>query len=132
MWRLLLARRETADLAIIARGVCGLTLLFGLYLYDDDALFAPFTRIIDMMLIARASSSSSAERGARNIQALQALVETWRFGVGIGSTRASSSIVAALAGLITNATVGDNADPGVMFCVAVTALIAISHIVAPR
>jgi hypothetical protein len=49
------------------------------------------------MIIDKASSSSGVNRGHANQLALQTFVESWGFGVGVGSARASSFVATLLA-----------------------------------
>ncbi len=55
--------------------------------------------LLDAVLFDKASSQSGIDRSALNATGLQALFESYGMGVGIGSTRASSLIVAALSSL---------------------------------
>ncbi|MEZ5854791.1 MAG: hypothetical protein R3D67_08615 [Hyphomicrobiaceae bacterium] len=96
--RLLLGRVATADLILVGLGACSLSLLLGAYL-ADETLFSPFFRMIEIMVLNKSTSSSALERGAWNVQALQAFLDTLGLGVGIGSTRTSSWIVAVISHL---------------------------------
>ena len=55
-----------------------------------DAVFA----LIDRMVLQKGESDSFAQRGMWRSVALASLFDTYGFGVGLGSTRASSSLVA--------------------------------------
>lgn len=57
----------------------------------------PIYSLIDRMVLQKSSSDSYAERGMWRSVALSSLAETYGFGVGLGGTRASSSLVAIFA-----------------------------------
>lgn len=58
----------------------------------------PIYSLIDRMVLQKSSSDSYAERGMWRSVALASLFETYGFGVGLGGTRASSSMVAIFSG----------------------------------
>ena len=55
---------------------------------------APFLDLLDQMVIRKSSSGSAEERGYWNRKSLEALADTAGLGVGLGSSRASSWVVA--------------------------------------
>ncbi len=57
-------------------------------------IFDPVYALVERMVLEKQSSSSFGERGMWRATAVSALLETHGFGVGLGGTRASSSIVA--------------------------------------
>ncbi|MGD0962231.1 MAG: hypothetical protein ABSB19_20665 [Methylomonas sp.] len=72
-----------------------LVLMCIFFLFNQEFL----TRIIDffnLTVFNKLDSSSGKERGAWNAQGLTNLIETYGFGVGFGSNRSSSLIVAFL------------------------------------
>lgn len=58
----------------------------------------PVYSLVDRMVVQKTSSGSYAERGMWRSVAWSSLFETHGFGVGLGSTRASSSLVAIFSG----------------------------------
>jgi hypothetical protein len=64
-------------------------------LNDEWAAYA--TNLLDTMILSKASTSSGAERATWNAQGLQNFIDTFGFGTGNGSMRASSFPIAALA-----------------------------------
>jgi len=61
--------------------------------------FEPILNLIDNMLLRKTSSASGVERAYWNIQGLSAVTATWGLGIGFGSSRASSWIVATISQL---------------------------------
>lgn len=57
-------------------------------------LFDPIFALVERMVLEKQSSSSFSERGMWRSMALSALLQTHGFGVGLGGTRSSSSVVA--------------------------------------
>jgi hypothetical protein len=153
-------------LIVVAIALVGI--FAGINLYDEKAL-DPFSRLFEAMVINKASSASGMERAYWNWQSLQSLVDTVGLGIGIGSSRASSWIIAVisqlgilgafvvglltlvivrgpggacreedfplravtnsvraacLAGLLTASVSGAEANPGLLFCVALAVTIS--------
>lgn len=67
-----------------------LTLLF------NPGLLDPILAMIDRMVLQKTSSLSYEERGMWRVIALSSVSESYGFGIGLGSTRSSSSLVAIL------------------------------------
>lgn len=61
-------------------------------------LLDPIQVLVERMVLDKQDSSSFIERGMWRTVAMQALVDTRGFGVGLGGTRASSSVVAVFCG----------------------------------
>ncbi len=59
-------------------------------------VFRPLVEMVDTMVFQKTASDSFSERSMWNRVSLQALVETYGLGVGVGSTRASSWPIAVL------------------------------------
>ncbi|MFA5901444.1 MAG: hypothetical protein WC829_20270 [Hyphomicrobium sp.] len=162
-------RLESRDLWVVTIAIIGGVAMFALVLSNDSALNS-FARLLEGSIVEKASSSSAAERFYWNYKSLMAFVDTGGLGVGLGSSRASSWMIAVLSqlgafgaialGLLTwqvlrpvstgsppaeyaeiaaicqgirSATFaslvamlisGGNADPGVLFFMALAALIA--------
>ncbi len=96
--RFLQARILLVDAFVLSLGILALAVILTLYLYDEG-LFAPFFDMFEMMVLEKAGSSSAIERGHWNLQAWQAFLDTKGLGIGIGSTRTSSWLVAVVSNL---------------------------------
>lgn len=86
------------DLLLTAIGVVGLAMIVAILIYNDRLLL-PAQQLFDSMVLNKASSASAIERGTWNASSLEALVTTGGLGIGIGSSRTSSWLVATLAHL---------------------------------
>jgi hypothetical protein len=65
----------------------------------NDTIWTDIVEIFRLAFFEKASSESGVERGSWNAQAITNVIDTYGFGVGIGSTRASSWVLAVLASL---------------------------------
>ncbi len=83
------------DVALMALVVVVAVIALWIFIFDARA-FDPLVRLFDATLFNKASSSSAQERGYWNSRSLQALVDTAGLGIGFGSSRASSWVVALL------------------------------------
>lgn len=97
---LLRANTDASSHAIYRRGLGGelsvlLTVISGtaLLLIIWPEILDPIYSLIDRMVLQKSSSGSYAEREMWRSVALSSLAETYGFGVGLGGTRASSSLV---------------------------------------
>ncbi len=70
-----------------------------LLLVLDAKIFDAFASMLDRMVLQKSSSQSALERGYWNEKAIEALFATDGLGIGIGSSRASSFIVAYISQL---------------------------------
>ena len=91
-------RLDRPDLAILIVGFAGLIAFLAVLIYNERA-FDAFGQLIDTMVINKHSSSSGQERAYWNSKSLEALVDTSGFGLGFGSSRASSWPIAVLSQL---------------------------------
>lgn len=95
---LLKGRILTRDLAVAA---C-LPILIGLtttiYVAHPKAI-EPIIKLVDSTLIKKGESQSAQERAYWNERSLTALVDTMGLGIGLGSSRASSWIIAVISQL---------------------------------
>lgn len=89
-WR---GRLQEQDLILIAGALVGLTILVGIVLYNNS-LLDPFWQMFDEMVLNKATSASAHERSHWNWRSLQSVLDTAGLGIGIGSSRASSWIIA--------------------------------------
>jgi hypothetical protein len=65
----------------------------------NDASYAYITNLLDELVLNKMSTGSGIERSTWNRQAIQNFLDTYGFGVGNGSVRASSFPVAVIASL---------------------------------
>jgi hypothetical protein len=82
--------------------VAGITIvlpIIALALALNDEVSAYVQDLLDQLLFNKMSSGSGAERSSWNRQGFQNLIDTFGFGVGNGSMRASSFPIAVLASL---------------------------------
>ncbi|MCJ8145222.1 hypothetical protein MKI84_20055 [Ancylobacter sp. A5.8] len=79
-----------AGLALLVATVC-----LGVYLVDSSA-FANVQRLFEDAVLNKSQSSSARERGYANYRSLEALIQTGGIGIGMGSSRASNWLIAAL------------------------------------
>lgn len=86
------------DLVLLACGWIGLIAALAVYLYNDR-IFDPLITLFESVVLNKAESASAIERGYWNSQSLQAFLDTGGLGIGLGSSRASSWIVAVLSQL---------------------------------
>jgi hypothetical protein len=86
------------DLALIALVCMAGAACLAVYLHSDRA-FDSFSRLMDMMLFNKASSTSAVERSLWNTKSLASLWDTAGFGIGIGSSRTSSWMIAVVSQL---------------------------------
>lgn len=87
-----------SELSVVVTLVMGVAVLLLVWPQALDPLYS----LIDRMVLQKSTSDSYAERGMWRSVALASLFETYGFGVGLGGTRASSSMVAVFssAGII--------------------------------
>lgn len=97
-WRMLRARLSTRDLATMLASAVGLAILLGIVI-TNESLLVPAKRLIEETLINKSTSASADERFYWNLKSWMAFVDTYGLGIGIGSSRASSSIIAVLSQL---------------------------------
>ena len=91
-------RLTKEDLAIAVAGIFGAMAVVGIMLHDDHALDSVF-KLVDSTLLNKANSGSGQERTYWNMRSLASFVDTYGLGVGFGSSRASSWVVAVLSQL---------------------------------
>lgn len=91
-------RLESRDLLVLTIAFLGVVAMLAMVLANDSALDS-FTRLLEGSIVEKASSSSAAERFYWNYKSLMAFVDTGGLGVGLGSSRASSWMIAVLSQL---------------------------------
>jgi hypothetical protein len=98
--RLIVLEKSLAkrDLVLTVLGLAVLILVTAVMIYDDDLLL-PVKKLFETMVLNKATSQSAIERGTWNSSSLEALMTSGGLGIGLGSSRTSSWIVATLAHL---------------------------------
>ncbi len=97
-WRLLAGGLNARDLTTMLAGTVALAAVLGVLVFSESAL-EPVRRLIEETLINKSTSASADERFYWNAKSLKAFADTWGLGVGLGSSRASSSVIAVLSQL---------------------------------
>jgi hypothetical protein len=97
LWRLLTTRKGSiAREGLVTEFwaiVCGLAAVYLLAIINPSVLM-PMVTLIDTIIFQKTASASFEERSMWTAVSLQALVDTWGLGVGLGGTRASNGIAA--------------------------------------
>lgn len=91
-------RVEASEVLIVTLLAAAILAILSIILYDERFL-DPFAKMIDAMVINKASSSSGQERLYWNLKSLQAFLDTSGLGIGFGSSRASSWPIAVISQL---------------------------------
>lgn len=92
------ARSQRAGLIGELNIVVGAIVLIGFVALIQPDVLNPIYDLVDRMLLQKADSDSFEERGFWRATAAAAIWDTYGLGVGIGSTRSSSNVVAMFAG----------------------------------
>ncbi|GGD95912.1 hypothetical protein GCM10011390_13330 [Aureimonas endophytica] len=95
-WRQMRIRRHLARQLLAATGIAALVICLLLFV---PSVFTPALNMVDELLFNKTASQSFEERSMWTAISLQSVFDTYGFGVGVGSTRASSSFVAGLSNL---------------------------------
>jgi O-antigen ligase len=98
LWRLLTGGLIRRDVTLLLVACAGAATVWGLLLFGDGRL-DPAVRLIEATLLEKADSASGIERLYWNQKSWMAFLDTNGLGVGLGSSRASSSFVAILSQL---------------------------------
>jgi transposase len=98
LWRLLTGGLGRHDVILLVVACAGGVTILGLVLFGDGRL-DPAARLIEATLLEKADSASGSERLYWNQKSWLAFLDTHGLGVGLGSSRASSSFVAILSQL---------------------------------
>lgn len=98
---------QRGELALLGFGIAVIVAAIGAEAYDAR-LLAPLWDLFDAMVFNKASSSSGYERAYWNYQSLVSVYDTMGLGIGLGSSRASSWVIAVVSqlGLIGAAMMG--------------------------
>lgn len=91
-------RLHSQEIFLLALGFVGLFVALGLAVHSDK-FFDPLIRLVNEAIFEKAGSASGQERGYWNYISLKSFADTLGLGVGIGSSRASSWLVAVISQL---------------------------------
>lgn len=105
-------RFKSEDILILTFFILAIVVILGIGLYSPHS-FDPVVRLFDTAIVNKSSSESGQERAYWNYKSLEAFIDTGGFGVGLGSSRASSWPVAVLSQL------------GIIGVVLITALLGV-------
>jgi len=94
-----MSRPSTRQMQFFVLVVPPLLLIVGLTIALNGSLSSSARDLFDMFLFEKLASSSGVERSAWNMVALQSFFDTFGLGVGNGSARASSFVIAVLSNL---------------------------------
>lgn len=94
-----LSRPLTPQMQVFIWGTPLLLMIIILFVAVTDAGWAYFKGLADLFVFDKLNSASGEERSAFNRLAIQNFFDTYGFGVGNGSVRASSFLVAVIANL---------------------------------
>jgi hypothetical protein len=86
----------------------------------NDRVLDPVLRLFDTMVVNKVTSASGEERAYWNYRSLQSLYDTAGLGIGLGSSRASSWIIAVLSQL--------GIAGSLMFGVLIAAIVRSGHL----
>ncbi len=95
---LLRGRMRKQDVLLLSAGLAALVAIVGIAVFNERAL-DPVWHLFDTIVVNKASSASGAERAYWNYRSLQSLYDTAGLGIGLGSSRASSWIIAVVSQL---------------------------------
>lgn len=91
-------KMANSDILLFALAWLGLLTAVSVYMYSEK-VFDPLINLFDTVVLNKSTSASALERGYWNSQSLQAFLDTGGLGIGLGSSRASSWVVAVLSQL---------------------------------
>lgn len=91
-------RLHRQEIFLLALGFASLFVALGLAVHSDK-FFDPLVRLVNEAVFEKAGSASGQERGYWNYISLKSFADTLGLGVGIGSSRASSWLVAVVSQL---------------------------------
>jgi len=93
-------RISTQDLLLVALVWMGLAAALCLYLYKEQ-IFEPLINLFETVVLNKGASASFAKRTYWNVKSLESFFDTAGMGVGMGSSRAASWVVATISQLGT-------------------------------
>jgi len=83
------------DLLLLVAACAALIVIVGIILHNDR-LLDPIWRLLDTMVFDKTSSASAEERAYWNYRSLLSVYDTAGLGIGLGSSRASSWVIAVI------------------------------------
>lgn len=86
------------DVFLLSCGIATLLIVIAINLYDEKAL-DPLWDLINSTILNKASSASGRERAYWNLRSIDSFFDTVGLGIGMGSSRASSWVVAVISQL---------------------------------
>jgi hypothetical protein len=92
---LLSGRIPVRDLIVVSCVMVLFAVLLAVYVAEAK-LFDPVVKLVDTMIVNKAQSQSGQERAYWNTRSLLNVIDTMGLGIGLGSSRASSWIVAVV------------------------------------
>ena len=95
---MLRGRLMAGEMVVLALIAIFIVLCLGTLAFDPR-LFRPVQHLFDVSIVNKLSSSSGHERTYWNVKSIQSFFDTSGMGVGLGSSRASSWIIAVLSQL---------------------------------
>jgi transposase len=98
LWRFLTSGLSRRDMALLVAVGLGSATVLGIFLFGDGRL-DPAAGLIETTLLQKSTSASGSERFYWNHKSWMAFLDTYGLGVGLGSSRASSSFIAILSQL---------------------------------
>jgi len=98
VWGFAFGRLQRRDFLVLSVVVVLSTTVIGVLLFSERSL-EPVEKLIDTTILQKSTSDSADERFYWNRKSWQAFVDTGGLGVGLGSSRASSSIFAVISQL---------------------------------
>jgi transposase len=98
LWRLSTGQLSGRDMAILVAAGVGFATVLGILLFGDGRLDLA-ARLVETTLLEKSTSASAGERFYWNQKSWMAFLDTYGLGVGLGSSRASSSFIAILSQL---------------------------------
>ena len=95
LYRAFIGKSEAQDFTLMALMLCCAAVILAIYIYDERIL-APGISLFEEAILNKSTSMSALERGYWNQVSFQSFLDTNGFGIGMGSSRASSWPVAVL------------------------------------
>ncbi len=91
-------RLRTHQVWLLVAAAAACTALLGIAICDETAL-VPMRHLLDTMIFEKASSASGLERAYWNVRSWESIIDTSGLGIGLGSSRTSSWIIAVISQL---------------------------------
>src|SRR5262245_24149319 len=92
---MLAGRLARGDLVLLALAVFAVVIVLSIDLYDEHG-FSPVVQLFESTILNKPLSASAQERAYWNMKSLQSFADTLGLGIGFGSSRSSSWIIAVV------------------------------------